>query len=244
MNHSKKFNLPEVNGLFQQMTGSFYLIPYIEKYFKKTVEMIHRELSLIASVIYFKPANRENPLIIQKTNEKGRLTKDKILEISKSLFEENFSGIDKSKRISLDQEITVFILPIRCELKNYGLMALFDDSVSILSNDTVLAAIGTYITAACVGNDLISSRCSSGFHNNHEISVKKLLEWRIQEITQSLFHHPISKQGLYQAIFNETEKTLIQSAMDQTGNNQSKAAKFLGINRNTLRKKIRELEIC
>lgn len=244
MNNCKKFGLPEVNGLFQQMTGSFYLIPYIEKYFKKTVETINRELSLIASVMYYKPAKRKNPLIIQKTNEKGSFTKDKILEISRGLFEENLSRIDKTKRVSLDQEIIVFILPIRCELKNYGLMALFDDSVSILSNDAVLATIGTYITAACVGNDLISSRCSSGFHNNQEISVKKLLEWRIQEITQSLFHHPVSNQGLYQAIFNETEKTLIQSAMYHTGNNQSKAAKFLGINRNTLRKKIRDLEIC
>jgi len=244
MNHTKKFDLPEVNGLFQQMTGSFYLIPYIEKYFKKTVEMINHELSLTACVMFYKPPNREKPLIIQKTNEKGTFTKEKILEISRSLFEENFCRIDKAKRVSLDQETAVFIIPIRSEFRDYGVMALFDDKISILSNDGVLATIGVYITAACVGNDLISSKCSLEFHNNQEVSVKKLLEWRIQEITHSLFHHPISKQGLYQAIFNETEKTLIQSAMNHSGNNQSKAAKFLGINRNTLRKKIRELEIC
>ncbi len=49
--------------------------------------------------------------------------------------------------------------------------------------------------------------------------------------------------GLYQRILREIELPLIEIALDATGGNQAKCADLLGINRNTLRKKITELEI-
>jgi two-component system nitrogen regulation response regulator GlnG len=49
--------------------------------------------------------------------------------------------------------------------------------------------------------------------------------------------------GLYQRILREIERPLIQKVMQVTKNNQVKAAEMLGLNRNTLRKKIKELEI-
>ena len=49
--------------------------------------------------------------------------------------------------------------------------------------------------------------------------------------------------GLYQRILKEIEVPLIEIALDATGGNQAKCADLLGINRNTLRKKITELEI-
>jgi two-component system nitrogen regulation response regulator GlnG len=49
--------------------------------------------------------------------------------------------------------------------------------------------------------------------------------------------------GLYQRILREVEFPLIEIALDATGGNQAKCADLLGINRNTLRKKITELEI-
>ncbi|MCI2393203.1 response regulator [Aliiroseovarius sediminis] len=49
--------------------------------------------------------------------------------------------------------------------------------------------------------------------------------------------------GLYQRILREVELPLIQIALDATGGNQARSADLLGINRNTLRKKITELEI-
>lgn len=49
--------------------------------------------------------------------------------------------------------------------------------------------------------------------------------------------------GLYQRILREIEVPLIEIALDATGGNQAKCADLLGINRNTLRKKITELEI-
>ncbi len=49
--------------------------------------------------------------------------------------------------------------------------------------------------------------------------------------------------GLYQRILREVEAPLIEIALDATGGNQAKCADLLGINRNTLRKKISDLEI-
>jgi len=49
--------------------------------------------------------------------------------------------------------------------------------------------------------------------------------------------------GLYQRILREIELPLIEIALDATGGNQARCADLLGINRNTLRKKITELEI-
>jgi len=46
--------------------------------------------------------------------------------------------------------------------------------------------------------------------------------------------------GLYQRILREVEVPLIEIALDATGGNQAKCADLLGINRNTLRKKITE----
>ncbi|QMU57545.1 MAG: response regulator [Boseongicola sp.] len=49
--------------------------------------------------------------------------------------------------------------------------------------------------------------------------------------------------GLYSRILREMEMPLIEIALDATGGNQAKCADLLGINRNTLRKKITELDI-
>ncbi len=49
--------------------------------------------------------------------------------------------------------------------------------------------------------------------------------------------------GLYQRILHEVEVPLIEIALDATRGNQLRAAELLGLNRNTLRKKITEREI-
>lgn len=49
--------------------------------------------------------------------------------------------------------------------------------------------------------------------------------------------------GLYTRILREIETPLLEIALDATGGNQAKCADLLGINRNTLRKKITELDI-
>ena len=49
--------------------------------------------------------------------------------------------------------------------------------------------------------------------------------------------------GLYDRVLREVERPLIALSLGATHGNQVKAAQLLGLNRNTLRKKIRELDI-
>jgi len=51
------------------------------------------------------------------------------------------------------------------------------------------------------------------------------------------------KQGLYYSVIADMEKPLIEKTLKETFGNQLKAAKLLGINRNTLRNKIRKFGI-
>ena len=56
-------------------------------------------------------------------------------------------------------------------------------------------------------------------------------------------HGLLPPAGLYDRVLREVEKPLIERTLRVTGGNQIKAAALLGLNRNTLRKKIRALEI-
>ena len=72
-------------------------------------------------------------------------------------------------------------------------------------------------------------------------------------LSESLFHHldnyfanhgdGLPPNGLYERVMREVEAPLLQLTLKATGGNQVKAAKLLGLNRNTLRKKISALKI-
>lgn len=61
------------------------------------------------------------------------------------------------------------------------------------------------------------------------------------KIEQTFVTH---KDGqIYKAVIGDTEKLLIEKALQKTHGNQILAARVLGLNRNTLRTKIKKLEI-
>ncbi len=66
-----------------------------------------------------------------------------------------------------------------------------------------------------------------------------------QHLDQYFEYHDdgLPPPGLYQRILREVERPLIQKVLAATAGNQVKASDLLGLNRNTLRKKIRELDI-
>ncbi len=74
--------------------------------------------------------------------------------------------------------------------------------------------------------------------DNLSASVARLLR-RYFDLHGNMLPPP----GLHGRILKEVETPLIEIALEATGGNQAKCADLLGINRNTLRKKITELDI-
>jgi DNA-binding protein Fis len=63
----------------------------------------------------------------------------------------------------------------------------------------------------------------------------------IKDVEEFFFHE---KEGeLYKFLLTAIEKPMIENVLCKTEGNQLKTAKILGINRNTLRTKIRKLHI-
>jgi len=75
-----------------------------------------------------------------------------------------------------------------------------------------------------------------------DLSIGQAVENHLQGYFRS-FGDSLPPAGLYQRILGEVERPLILAAMAATRGNQIKSAELLGLNRNTLRKKIRELGI-
>ena len=59
----------------------------------------------------------------------------------------------------------------------------------------------------------------------------------------SEFGSDLPPPGLYHRVLREVELPLISGALAATRGNQIRASELLGLNRNTLRKKIRDLDI-
>lgn len=72
------------------------------------------------------------------------------------------------------------------------------------------------------------------------------LSGAVERHLRTYFHahrNELPAAGLYDRVLREIERPLIELSLSATGGNQIKAAHMLGLNRNTLRKKIRELDI-
>ena len=56
-------------------------------------------------------------------------------------------------------------------------------------------------------------------------------------------NNTLPESGLYKTIIHEAEKAAIKATLEFCDNNQSKSAYILGINRNTLRKKMEQFNL-
>ena len=70
-----------------------------------------------------------------------------------------------------------------------------------------------------------------------DISLENLVEYKISRFLEKLGQY--YPEDLYSLIIQKVEKPLIKQILLHTGGNQVHAARVLGINRNTLRKKIK-----
>jgi len=77
--------------------------------------------------------------------------------------------------------------------------------------------------------------------NEEQVNFCDLIERKLAGFVK---RNKVGKEGnLYNLLMPLFEKPLIALALKETGGNQSEAAQLLGIHRNTLRRKVKELQI-
>ncbi|MGH9391501.1 MAG: sigma-54-dependent transcriptional regulator, partial [Vicinamibacteria bacterium] len=76
---------------------------------------------------------------------------------------------------------------------------------------------------------------------SEEVSIDELIRHKVRDV-MGLFRGE-TEGGIHRTVLRLIERPLIETVLERTGGNQIRAARILGINRNTLRKKIVELKI-
>ena len=74
-----------------------------------------------------------------------------------------------------------------------------------------------------------------------QLSFEEMVRAKIRALLQRMEGYPI--EDLYDEVISRVERPLIELVLERTSNNQLKAAEILGLNRNTLRKKIAERRV-
>jgi two-component system nitrogen regulation response regulator GlnG len=102
------------------------------------------------------------------------------------------------------------------------------------------------ITAALIDAELAEPAVSGNGAARNEVSGDETLSGSVERHLNQYFNDfkgELPPPGLYHRVLRDIEEPLIGAALAATRGNQIKAAELLGLNRNTLRKKIRDLDI-
>ena len=70
----------------------------------------------------------------------------------------------------------------------------------------------------------------------HQTDIAHCIEQNLKQYFKDL--NGAEPCGVYEMVLTQVEKPMLVCVMDECGGNQSKAAAVLGLNRNTLRKKL------
>jgi two-component system nitrogen regulation response regulator GlnG len=142
--------------------------------------------------------------------------------------------IDKANR-----EFGTSVTGLAAEAEEILVAQNWQGNVRELENTLVRAAVlapaGTLMPA-----DFPLSR-SEGPSRFDELSLEQLIRMKLQEHLQQSGNGEL--HDLYEQILQRVERPLLELVIERANGNQLKAASMLGINRNTLRKKITQLEI-
>jgi DNA-binding protein Fis len=88
---------------------------------------------------------------------------------------------------------------------------------------------------------VMAQQNAAGTNRNEALSLEDYLEWKMGDFVKGM--RDGSGRNLHPMLINAIERPLITRALQETKGNQIQAAELLGLNRNTLRKKIHDLHI-
>lgn len=87
----------------------------------------------------------------------------------------------------------------------------------------------------------LKSESKFDLHAQQNTSIKEAVSKNLEQYFLDLGDQ--SPNQLYQLVINEVEPALLKTVLEYTRGNQSKAAQVLGLNRGTLRKKLKQYGI-
>jgi Fis family transcriptional regulator len=79
--------------------------------------------------------------------------------------------------------------------------------------------------------------------NLQQVSLEKLVKSKLEVLFSQQKEAQVELNGLYNIVMEQVERPLLEIALKQYNGNQVKTAQMLGINRNTLKKKIDNYKI-
>jgi two-component system nitrogen regulation response regulator GlnG len=138
----------------------------------------------------------------------------------------------------INQELATSIVGVTPEVRDALVQQSWPGNVRELEN-TLRRAVVLARGRTLVADDFaLGAATSLGSHET--LPLEEAVRQRLAE----LLAPDGAREDLYPALINAVERPLIELVLERAGGNQVKAAQMLGINRNTLRKKITDLGIA
>jgi two-component system nitrogen regulation response regulator GlnG len=110
-----------------------------------------------------------------------------------------------------------------------------------LTHTLVITGSRTALKRASKFVQMLARQKAAGGNGKEALSLEDYLEWKMGDFVKGM--RDGSGRNLHPMLINAIERPLITRALQETKGNQIQAAELLGLNRNTLRKKIQNLHI-
>lgn len=110
-----------------------------------------------------------------------------------------------------------------------------------LAHTMVITGSRTVLKRAAKSISMMARQNAARANGKDALSLEDYLEWKMGDFVKGMRNG--SGRNLYPMLITAIERPLITRALQETKGNQIQAAELLGLNRNTLRKKIHDLHI-
>jgi two-component system nitrogen regulation response regulator GlnG len=110
-----------------------------------------------------------------------------------------------------------------------------------LARTLVITGSRTVLKRASKLMQVMARQKAAGATGKEALSLEDYLEWKMGDFVKGMRNG--SGRNLHPMLITAIERPLITRALQETKGNQIQAAELLGLNRNTLRKKIHDLHI-